>query len=100
MTLVPPTEQLPPTPNPAPSPSPASDKPITCQFCECLLTPRGHALELSDKARDYRDQKESIAQLRARIAELESLNTEVTRERDDARRALTAAPDQSRRVRW
>jgi hypothetical protein len=102
MTLVPPTD-LPPTPTPD---APPNDRRvphnITCEFCECVLTPHGHALKISDSARAYRDQKDTIADLKARIADLEAAQVALTKERDDAQRALDAATSDTshKRVRW
>lgn len=103
MTLVPPPD-LPPSPEP-PSPAPPGVGEIHCQFCKCLLTPRGHALELSAEARTYRDQKELITGLRQTIADLENAVATITKERDDhardanALRAEIAKPKGSG-VRW
>lgn len=102
MTLVPPTD-LPPTPPPdAPPPDRRVPHNITCEFCECVLTPHGHALKISDAARAYRDQKDTIANHKARIAELEAAQVALTKERDDAQRALDAAQAErsDKRIRW
>jgi hypothetical protein len=63
----------------------AGSRPLTCEFCECRLTPRGHALELSAKAKKWRDHSDDVAKLERRIAELE----ETVREKD---RQIAAKP--------
>jgi hypothetical protein len=72
-----PREALPPENPPAPAivppePPPLRTGPITCEFCECSLTPHGHALKLSDKARKWRDHADDIDKLNAKINELET----------------------------
>jgi len=64
-------------PNPEPArprvePIPITREELHCEFCECTLTPRGHAMELSAKARKFRDGAETIGKLEAQIARLES----------------------------
>jgi hypothetical protein len=82
-----PLGNLPPHPEPvivAP-PAPAGARPLTCEFCECRLTPHGHALELSPKAKKWRDHSDDVAKLEKRIADLE----DQVREKD---RQLAAKP--------
>jgi len=44
------------------------------------LTPHGHALELSDKAKRWRDHSDDIAKLNAKLEALEATNREQSRE--------------------
>lgn len=67
---------------------------VVCEFCECSLTPHGDALRLSDKAKEYRGQVDTIDKLRAQVAELgekvaqlERHNRELNADLDAQRRA-------------
>jgi septal ring factor EnvC (AmiA/AmiB activator) len=46
---------------------------VECGFCQCKLTPVGNVYEISDKARDYRDDKETHRK------EIAKLTEEITR---------------------
>lgn len=69
-----------PAPVPAPVPPPLRTGPITCEFCECTLTPHGHALRLSDKAKKWRDHEDDAAKLRKQIEDLEAAKRQLTSE--------------------
>lgn len=78
-----PAEILPgnmPAQPPAPEPTRGA-KNIACDFCECSLTPSGDFLKLSDKAKQLRDQGETLEKANAKILEL-------TRELQEARNAI------------
>ncbi len=75
--LIPPDDAPPDTGRPPAPPKRA----IVCEFCECSLTPSGDYVSLSAKAKALRQQEEHIAALNDQISEL-------TDERDQARRDL------------
>lgn len=82
-------------PDPLP-PNPAIDPPvnparITCEFCECALTPTGGAFRLSARARLLRDQEEEIRKLKEALAQAEGAAETIKRDLDAARAALAAA---------
>jgi hypothetical protein len=43
-------------PDPAPAPEPR--RKITCEFCQCVLTPSGEIVTMSEVTRGYRDSAE------------------------------------------
>jgi hypothetical protein len=83
-----PLGNLPPHDPPPSPPPPAGTRPLTCEFCECRLTPMGHALELSPKAKKWRDHSDDLAKANEKIATLE----ETIRERDRTIASLQAKP--------
>jgi hypothetical protein len=64
---------------------------ITCEFCECSLTPTGGAFRLSDRARMLRDQEEEIRRLKDALAQAEGAGETMKRDADEARRLLAEA---------
>lgn len=72
-SLLPPTGDHPPT---------ARASKLTCEHCECVLTPTGDVLKMSDKARGHLKHDEAITKAQERIAALET-------ELRDARAKLT-----------
>lgn len=78
-------------PEPPPSPRPA-DRPskITCDFCKCtLVASNGDIFKMSPEAKTYRDLEDEVERLRADVLALQTTSDTVTRERDEARAALT-----------
>jgi hypothetical protein len=69
------TNEPEPAPAPAPPRSPGSGY-LECDFCHCKLTKTGEVYNLSEQARDFRDQKEksekALAKLEERITDLQS----------------------------
>lgn len=84
MEIVPPTE---PTAS-HPASAPTGNRKIACEFCKCQLTPNGEYLSLSEEARTFRDQAETIRQLRADLTAGAELLARAERERDEAKAAL------------
>lgn len=78
---------LPPDPVPIPpDPHPVNRRAkITCECCECELTPTGDALKISDKFRSFRTLGDKIDALKAALDKAQADLTTITRERDDAR---------------
>jgi hypothetical protein len=87
---------LPPDPpEPAPTPAPRRRETITCEFCQCTLTPAGEYLQLSDHAKSLRDQGERIDALKAELADSQAAVADAARLLDEARAKiaqLEAAP--------
>lgn len=94
-----PDDLLPGAAGAAPAPAAPDKQRIICEFCECRLTIKGDAIEISDKAKTLRKQGETIESLRETIAaHLESITT-ITAARDAAvgqLQALQAEPTRSR----
>lgn len=67
-----PDENTPPQlrtdPDPAPTPS-APPRYVECDFCHCKLTRNGEVYNVSQDARDYRDQKEKHVKAVAKLDE-------------------------------
>lgn len=64
---------------------------VQCGFCECKLTPVGNVYEISDKARDYRDDKEAHRKEIARLnEEISRLSAEITK-RENTLREISVA---------
>ena len=60
---------------PPPAPSTGADSPyFICDFCKCKITKKGHVLEVSPEARDFRDQKEEN---RKQVSKLDETITEL-----------------------
>ena len=71
----------PPEPSPSPTPAPARVRgSITCEFCQCTLGPDGNYLKMSDEARAYRDQAETIKQLKSQLADAQAATEAATRD--------------------
>jgi len=94
---------LPPSPdNPNPAlPEPArvapARGPVRCEFCECPLAPSGEFTKLSPRAKELRDLEQTLTDERAKSAALETDNSTLRRERDEAR---SAAQTTGRVARW
>ena|SRR5271156_6825646 len=48
---------------------PQTERYMKCDFCQCGLTRRGEVYSMSDKARDFRDEKERNSKESAKSAE-------------------------------
>jgi hypothetical protein len=80
-----PADLIPPA-DPPPGPRRPSPQLLTCEFCECRLTPTGDVLKLSDKAKAWRDTEGDREKLTKRLAELE-------RQLEDAKTQLRVQHD-------
>ena len=76
-----------PEPQPAPAPARVSGSGyLECDFCHCKLTKLGEVYQVSEVARDFRDEKEKHAKQTAKQdeeitnlrAQITALNAEVT----------------------
>lgn len=83
---------LPPVDPPAPDPPPAPRAPkLRCEFCQCELTPTGDCLRMSDRAREYRDQTDTIDKQKATIAEKDAEIGRLTTDLAAARAAVATS---------
>ncbi len=81
----------PPTPEPA-TPPPARTSKLRCEFCKCELSPTsGEYVKLSDEAKAFRKQDDTIETLRAEIVTLTTARDAAIRERDEARALVAPA---------
>lgn len=71
-----------------PSSVPARGPRIVCEFCQCSLTPAGDVLKMSDTARAFNKQGDTIDTLRDDLRQSQNDLAEALRERDEARAAL------------
>jgi hypothetical protein len=70
---------------------------LQCDFCECRLTKRGEVYQMSDKAKVYRDEKETNAKtLTVRDEEIARLHSEISA-KDAQIAALTNSPSSKKR---
>lgn len=78
---------LPPAINPPEPPQPADDRAhkVKCEFCECILTPHGDVLRMSDKARELNRQGETIRELKEDIGSAEAAGETYKREAETLR---------------
>lgn len=82
---------LPPDdPTPEPRPVPGAPKKIVCEFCECVLAPSGDYVSLSAKAKGLRAQEETIAALNDQVSDITSERDQARRDLDDARAQVAA----------
>lgn len=82
---------LPPDdPAPDPRPAPGAPKKIVCEFCACVLAPSGDYVSLSDRAKGLRAQEETISALDARVSELTDERDQARRDLEDARAQVAA----------
>lgn len=65
---------------------------VLCDFCKCKLTPRGHVYEISDTAREQRDEKEKHAK---QIAKLDEEISRLKSELSEANRKFSETQQQS-----
>ena len=94
---------LPPDPgDPSPAPPVRRADHITCEFCQCTLAPSGEYIRLSDRAKELRDQGETIDRLRADLTESEAQIAEAGRLLDEARAhiARLEAPSNKKPALW
>jgi len=71
-------DPLPPNPDDQP-PAPTNAR-ITCEFCQCVLTPTGGAFRHSERARTLRDQEEEIRRLKDALAQIEGASETIKRD--------------------
>lgn len=96
MSTVPPVIR---TNEPADPPAPAAPRVagsgyLQCDFCDCKLTKTGEVYQVSDKARDFRDDKEKHAKAIAKLdEEITSLRAQLTA-KDAEIAALKGSPAQ------
>jgi hypothetical protein len=74
MSSVPPPLRTEGDPPPAP---PEPSRYLKCDFCECQLTKNGEVYRVSEKAREYRDEKEK------HIKQVAKLDEEIAKLRED-----------------
>jgi hypothetical protein len=89
------TENDPPEPPPR-VPARAPGEYVACEFCECKLTRTGEVYSLSEKAREYRDSKETHRKEVAKLTE-ETENLRRTLTAKDAELSVLRGPQQARR---
>lgn len=80
----------PPDPNRPPQPRDTAPSQINCRFCQCVLTPSGDYISLSERARELRDQGETISDLQADLAAKDGEITELNRLLDEAKSKIRA----------
>lgn len=80
------------TPALTPPPAPTSGKKsITCEFCNCTLSPNGDYIALSERAKELRGQSETIDRLKETIEQLQGSVRTAEQQRDEARQLVKPA---------
>src|SRR5262245_32844786 len=79
---------LPPTNDPPEPPAPRANSKVVCEFCRCTLTPAGDVLRMSDEARTFNKQAETIRDLKDALGQAEGAGEAEKRRADKAETEL------------
>lgn len=95
---------LPAPPAPEPAPTPARPGRLTCENCQCQLTPTGDVFRMSDQAREWlraaEDLRAARAEARDARQQLETVQGELTAARAEIARLSAPPADEKKKSFW